>query len=86
MWLITAAIALLITVVIVQHTVIIKLKNKRYIPSGGLADRPDFNHIKMERYFYPKSLAKPEKEREVQECHQEKNYISKNMEKEGVMK
>ncbi|MTV20888.1 hypothetical protein [Staphylococcus delphini] len=63
MWLIITAIALLITVVVTQHIVIITLKNKRYIPGGGLADRPYFNHIKMERYFYPKSLAKPEKER-----------------------
>lgn len=81
MSLITAAIALLITVVIAQHTVIIKLKNKRYIPSGGLADRPDFNHIKMERYFYPKSLAKPEKERGTRMPPGKELYLEKHGER-----
>ncbi|UXS21190.1 hypothetical protein [Staphylococcus delphini] len=81
MWLITAVIALLITVVIVQHTVIIKLKNKRYILGGGLADRADFNHIKTERYFYPKSLAKPEKERGTRMPPGKELYLEKHGER-----
>ncbi|MBA8778644.1 hypothetical protein HR080_04640 [Staphylococcus schleiferi subsp. coagulans] len=68
MWLIITAIALLITVVIAQHIVIITLKDitlkdKRYIPSGGLVDKPNFNYIKTERGFRLKSLAKTKKER-----------------------
>ncbi|MTV20660.1 hypothetical protein [Staphylococcus delphini] len=63
MWLIITAIALLITVVVTQHIVIIILKDKRYVPSGGLVDKPNFNYIKMDRVFRPESLAKPKKER-----------------------
>ncbi|WP_353419831.1 hypothetical protein PYH66_05540 [Staphylococcus delphini] len=63
MWLIITAIALLITVVVTQHIVIIILKDKRYAHSGGLVDKPNFNYIKTDSLSRPKSFAKPKKER-----------------------